>query len=252
MGSAIVVHVTPSRHHPCCPYSLLVMRIAAAEIASEFDLTARARIRAAAISSFAAEGFGASFATIARNAGVSPGLITHHFGSKSALRAECDAEVLRRYLALKVDGVENPSGSLLAFVAGTSTAAPLVVYILRAVQAGGQSARDFLAHLVDTAREALKPAVEAGLVRPSRDEEARLRYIIYQSIGGLLVELLTTPDSTPETFVDAAIASQRNQMLPMLEVFTEGVLTTRQMLNDYLDYVGDPPRGDAIPGDATS
>jgi hypothetical protein len=29
--------------------------------------------------------------------------------------------------------------------------------------------------------------------------------------------------------------------LPMLELFTEGFLTTRRMLDDYLLYVGDPP-----------
>ena len=216
------------------------------------DLTARARIREAAINCFAAEGFGASFATIAKSAGVSPGLITHHFGSKAALRAECDAEVLRRYLAMKTDGVANPSGSLLNFIDNPSFVAPLLVYMLRAVQAGGPGARAFLEHLVDTAREAMKPAVDAGLVRPSRDEEARLRYLIYQAIGGLLVELLTMPEATPDTFAAAALASQRNQMLPMLEVFTEGVLTTRRMLDDYLDYVGDPPGADAAAHDATA
>lgn len=216
----------------------------------ESDLTARARIREAAISCFAAEGFGASFATIAKSAGVSPGLITHHFGSKAALRAECDAEVLRRYQATKTNGVANPSGSLLDYVADPSIAAPLLVYMLRAVQAGGRGAREFLEHLVDAAREAMKASVEAGIVRPSRDEEARLRYLIYQSIGALLVELLTMPDATPDKFVAAALSSQRNQMLPMLEVLTEGVLTTRQMLDDYLDYVGDPPREDAAHGDA--
>jgi hypothetical protein len=159
---------------------------------------------------------------------------------------------LRRYLALKTDGLANPSGSLLDFFADASVVAPLLVYILRAVQAGGRGAREFLEHLVDTAREAIKPAVEAGLVRPSRDEESRVRYLIYQSIGGLLVELLTMPDAAPDEFVAAALAGLRNQMLPMLEVFTEGVFTTRQMLNDYLDYVGDPPREDAAANDTTA
>ena len=168
------------------------------------------------------------------------------------MRAECDAEVLRRYQALKVDGVANPSGSLLDYVEDPSAAAPLLVYILRVVQAGGGSAQEFLEHMIEAAREALKPAIEAGLVRPSRDEEARLRYLIYQSIGGLLVELLMTPDVTPNEFVAAALTSQRGRMLPMLEIFTEGILTTRQMLDDYLDYVGDPPRADAAADDATA
>lgn len=218
----------------------------------ESDLTARARIREAAITCFAAEDFGASFATIAKSAGVSPGLITHHFGSKATLRAECDAEVLRRYQALKTEGLANPSGSLLDNAADPSIMAPLVVYILRAIHAGGRGAQEFLEHLVDAARVAMSASVEAGVVRPSRDEEARLRYLISQSIGTLLVELLTTPDATPEEYFAAALASQRTQLLPMLELFTEGLFTTRQMLDDYLDYVGDPPGVEAQADDATA
>ena len=225
---------------------------AADKTTRESDLTARARIREAAISCFAAEGFGASFATIAKSAGVSPGLITHHFGSKAALRAECDTEVLRRYQALKTEGLANPSGSLLNNAADPTIMAPLLVYILRAVHAGGRSAQEFLEHLVDAAREAMRASVEAGIVRPSRDEEARLRFLINQSMGTLLVELLTTPEATPEEFFAAALASQRTQILPMLELFTEGLFTTRQMLDDYLDYVGDPPRADAEAADATA
>ena len=59
------------------------------------DLTARARIRDAAIRRFGADGFGASVRAIAAEAGVSPGLVIHHFGSKDALRASCDEHVLR-------------------------------------------------------------------------------------------------------------------------------------------------------------
>jgi len=228
------------------------VRIASRVAAPESDLTARARIREAAITCFATEGFGASFATIAKGAGVSPGLITHHFGSKVALRAECDIEVLRRYQATKSDGLANPSGYLLDNVPDPSVTATLLVYILRAVHAGGRGAQEFLEHLVDAAREAMKANVEAGIVRPSRDEEARLRYLTYQGIGALLVELLTMPDATPAEFYSAALASQRNQILPVLELFTEGLLTTRQMLDHYLNYVGDPPSADAPVDDATA
>src|SRR5690625_6728632 len=50
------------------------------------DLHARARIRNAAVTRFGADGFGAGLRAIAADAGVSPALIVHHFGSKSALR----------------------------------------------------------------------------------------------------------------------------------------------------------------------
>ncbi|MDQ0371758.1 TetR/AcrR family transcriptional regulator [Cellulomonas humilata] len=218
------------------------MHTAASRAVRASDLTARARIRDAAIACFADEGFDASFRTIAQRAGVSPGLITHHFGSKTALRAECDAEVLRHYQELKTSSLADPSASLLQNLTGPSTAAPLVVYLLRAIHAGGKPAQEFLEHLIDGVREVMRVGVETGVVRPSRDEEARLRYLTYQTMGALLIQFLTSPGATPEEFVTSARDGQRDQILPTLELFTEGFLTTRRMLDDYLLYVGDPPR----------
>lgn len=55
------------------------------------DLTARARIRDAAIALFAERGIGgATIRDIAQTAGVSSGLLRHHFGSKEGLRDACD------------------------------------------------------------------------------------------------------------------------------------------------------------------
>lgn len=53
------------------------------------DLTARARIRDAALKHFTESGFAkATIRDIARTAGVSPGLVRHHFGSKEGLRED--------------------------------------------------------------------------------------------------------------------------------------------------------------------
>jgi AcrR family transcriptional regulator len=58
------------------------------------DLTARARIRDAALQHFAEHGFEkTTIRDIARTAGVSPGLLRHHFGSKEDLRDACDQHV---------------------------------------------------------------------------------------------------------------------------------------------------------------
>lgn len=227
-------------------YSVLNMRtVAEPRARSDADLTARARIREVAIACFAEEGFDASFRTIAARVGVSPGLITHHFGSKTALRAECDAEVLRRYHALKSEAIGNPSGYLVEHLTQPGDAAVVMVYILRAIHAGGQPARDFLESLVDHAREIMAESVASGLVRPSRDEEARLRYLTYQSMGAMLVQFLMSPGLTPDEFVTAVQAGRQGQILPALELFTEGLLADRRMLDDYLMYVGDPPGGAA-------
>ena len=78
------------------------------------DLTARARIRDAALRYFTECGFDrATIRDIARAAGVSPGLIRHHFGSKDELRKACDAyalEALHAYAerAMTDEGLNDP------------------------------------------------------------------------------------------------------------------------------------------------
>jgi AcrR family transcriptional regulator len=205
------------------------------------DLTARARIREAAIQCFAEDGFDASFRTIAARAAVSPGLITHHFGSKSALRAECDDEVLRRYRELKSAGISEPAAVLMSRLSAPGFSADLLVYILRAVHAGGQGASTFLEHLINDMRAVMAESVAAGLVRPSRDEEARLRYITYQTIGALLVQFLTMQEPSPEHFVASLRDGRHETILPMLELFTEGFMADRSLLDDYVRYLWEPP-----------
>jgi AcrR family transcriptional regulator len=204
------------------------------------DLTARARIRDAAIVCFAEEGFDTGLRGIAVRAGVSPGLITHHFGSKATLRAECDAEVLRQYRLLKSDAVARPSAHLLEALIAPGMSATILVYLLRAILAGGHSAKDFLAHLMDDARPVMAEGVAVGLVRPSRDEEARLRYLTYQTLGALVVQFVTMPAGTPEECVASLRAGQPDLLLPILELFTEGLLLDRRLLDDYLQFRAAP------------
>jgi AcrR family transcriptional regulator len=58
------------------------------------DLTARARIVDAALAQFASRGTAATMRSIAEAAGVSVGLVQHHFGTKDGLREACDERVL--------------------------------------------------------------------------------------------------------------------------------------------------------------
>src|SRR5664279_5452524 len=62
------------------------------------DLTARANIRNAALRLFAERGHDAvTVREIATAAGVSPGLVLHHFGSKDGLRAAVDAQAAESF-----------------------------------------------------------------------------------------------------------------------------------------------------------
>jgi len=70
-------------------------------VSSPSDLTARARIRDAAIELFADRGIeGATIRDIAQKAGVSSGLLRHHFGSKEGLRDACDEYVLSELIGI--------------------------------------------------------------------------------------------------------------------------------------------------------
>src|SRR6266545_3920627 len=72
------------------------------------DLTARARIRDAALRLFAERGVdGATIRDIAKAAGVSAGLVRHHFGSKEALRDACDSYALDRAMRIKEKEVKE-------------------------------------------------------------------------------------------------------------------------------------------------
>jgi TetR/AcrR family transcriptional regulator, regulator of cefoperazone and chloramphenicol sensitivity len=68
----------------------------AMETADPDDLTARARIRDAALHEFGEKGYdGATVRGIAARAGVSSGLLRHHFGSKQELRDACDEYLVK-------------------------------------------------------------------------------------------------------------------------------------------------------------
>ena len=77
------------------------------------DLTARARIRDAALRLFAEHGVvaGATIRDIAAAAGVSSGLVRHHFGSKEALRDACDAYAMDRIEQAPGGGRRRLAGS---------------------------------------------------------------------------------------------------------------------------------------------
>lgn len=98
------------------------------------DLTARARIRDAALELFAEHGFaGTSMRSIATAAGVSLGLVQHHFTSKEGVRRACDdhvTEVFRDRLLALEDSGQLASPNVLAGLVGEAPA--LMRYLARA------------------------------------------------------------------------------------------------------------------------
>ena len=114
------------------------------------DLTARARIRDAALEMFAERGTDkATIRDIARAAGVSAGLVRHHFGSKEALREVCDAHALDRLLQIKEDAAAGDFSDL-SFLAGPDPEfLSLYRYFARALLDGSAAAAAMFDRMVE-------------------------------------------------------------------------------------------------------
>ena len=110
------------------------------------DLTARARIRDVAVAQFARHGFaGTTMRAVAEAAGVSVGLVQHHFGSKDGLRHACDEAVLE-LVQRKIDVSRNGELGRPSVVASLyEQGAPLLRYVARAAVDGSSGAGGLLA-----------------------------------------------------------------------------------------------------------
>jgi AcrR family transcriptional regulator len=221
-------------HRPERVFSLLNVR------SVPDDLTARARIRDAAIRRFGTEGLEVGLRAIAADAGVSPALVLHHFGSKDGLRDACDEHALDAVRAAKSVTL-GPSGpdQLLMQLASVAEYAPVVAYLMRAMAAGGPRGRQLLEHFTANAEEYVAEGVAAGTLRPSRDEKARVRWMTLTGMGAMLLAfaLEDEPPSDVAAWLQRYVASIS---LPAFEAFTEGILADRRMLDTYLAYVASP------------
>ncbi|WP_253770353.1 TetR/AcrR family transcriptional regulator [Goodfellowiella coeruleoviolacea] len=117
---------------------------------SDDDLTARARIRDVAMALFAEQGVKATtIRAIADAAGVSPGLVQHHFGSKEELRQACDEHVLSYIREQVTEGITDHNLERPEFVeAVRRTAPPLMKYLGRALVDGSPAAAAMFDELV--------------------------------------------------------------------------------------------------------
>ena len=119
------------------------------------DLTARARIRDAAIRLFTERGIeGATIRDIAAAAGVSSGLIRHHFGSKEALRQDCDRYAIDRMAELRKQLITDGGLADEAVTAAAHPVAmPLQSYLVRSMMDGSDTAAALFDEMVEQGEE---------------------------------------------------------------------------------------------------
>ncbi len=127
------------------------MAASAAGERSAGDLTARARIRDAALRLFAERGLdGTTIRDIAKEAGVSSGLIRHHFGSKDDLRSACDSYALDRMMRIKEQAVlEGQLGNPGFMSAAHPTVLLTLRYLARSLVDGSPAAEAMYDEMVE-------------------------------------------------------------------------------------------------------
>jgi AcrR family transcriptional regulator len=163
------------------------------------DLTARATIRNAALRLFADRGPDAvTVREIATQAGVSPALVLHHFGSKDGLRAEVDAYAAHAFDAifeampdeelaeLLVGGVA--SGSLAeAFARGFPPGSPLPAYLGRLLLTNDPAGAALFGRWYAATRRVLDVLGQMGVARPSDDTDVRAAFFLVNDLALILL-----------------------------------------------------------------
>jgi AcrR family transcriptional regulator len=162
----------------------------------EHDLTGKARIREAALALFAANGVtGTSLRAIARQAGVSPALVIHHFGSKEGLcRAVDEAVVKRIELALAEVAVEGPGSELIekrgeAVAALLANQPVLCDYIGRTLSERSEASAALFHQLFSSAARD-RALVKAGAIRGKSDPFWRVIHQMLLVVGPLMMRPL--------------------------------------------------------------
>ena len=192
------------------------------------DRSTKARIRDAAIECFADNGIAETTARkVAAAAGVSPGLVMHHFGSMEGLRTACDeyvAETIRRYkhTAMSAGTDLDLLGALRA-----ADVAPLAGYLARVLVDDSSTVAKLVDDLVTDAEDYLGRGVESAMLRPSIDPRGRAVVLTLWNLGALVLHrhlhrLLGVDLTDRNAVADPGFAAYAR---PVWELYGEGIFT---------------------------
>ena len=197
------------------------------------DMTATARIRDAAIEQWGQHGFNVGLRAIAEAAGVSAALVIHHFGSKEGLRKACDDYIAEEVRSAKSESLRSADpATWFAQMAEIESYAPMMRYLVRSMQSGTELAKTFWRRMLENAEEYLEEGVRAGTLKPSRDPEARAKYLGLTGGGGFLLYLQMHDNPTD---MAAVLHDYGEEMvLPALEVYTNGLMTDSTMYDAFV------------------
>lgn len=157
------------------------------------DLKAAAVIRNAAMRLFAERGAAAvTIREIAAAAGVSAGLVMHHYGSKDRLRDAVDRRAVAFFEEMIGElariGEEGGSASLAELFAGRLESEPtMTAYVRRLLADGGEAADALFGKLFEATAAGMRSLVAAGIARPAGDEPVRAAFLLANDLAVVLL-----------------------------------------------------------------
>jgi TetR/AcrR family transcriptional regulator, regulator of cefoperazone and chloramphenicol sensitivity len=205
--------------------------MAAPDDSAPNDPNARTRIRDAALDLFGRDGINrVTVRAIAAAAGVSPGLVVHHFGSMEALRRECDAYVVSMVRGTGGEEAPDPvrTGDATGLSAMLEAGTPARRYLARAFLDGTPEAARLFDEIVELTTAWLEEGEREGWAKPTSSSRARGAIYVSWLLAPLafadhLERVLGVQDlhETDATIEHARVA---------LEMFTHGVFADERAL----------------------
>lgn len=151
------------------------------------DLTARARIRDAALREFGEKGYdGATIRGIAGRAGVSSGLLRHHFGSKQELREACDEYLVKAMRTINEQVRSNVERGDVHYVSARVPVGQYQEYVTRALVEG--SAGQLFDEMVAMTQDWLAAADQHRAVPAEVDLKSRATVITAMALAVPLLQ----------------------------------------------------------------
>lgn len=147
-----------------------------------------ARIRDAALTGFAARGFTrTTVRDIAAAAGVSPGLVIHHFGSKEGLRVACDDHVFTVFTQIKRENAGR-SPFVVAEMWSDDRMRSYADYLVKSLLDTSAQGQRFFDHYVETLEQVIEEGFAGYTLRKGADRRVQATAIAMLALAPLLLE----------------------------------------------------------------
>lgn len=204
------------------------------------DKTAKARIRDAAITRFAHEGFAATnVKDVAADAGVSPALVIHHFDSKDGLRAACDDYVVRIIREQKTHAMNaGPQLDPLEAMRQLGDDPPAMRYLARTLAESSPGVDRLVDQIVDDAVGYMQIGIDRGILKPISNLRDMAVVLTLWSLGSLVLH------EHARRLLDADLVSgdpmsRLRWMTAALPIFTDGIIDAEVMKQAFSAYESD-------------